>query len=67
MAKDYRKLENSAYNIADSFRSGLYEEIEDRSWDKKWKFMIEKLKEFAPGFTDAEYGKALNRGMEDTR
>jgi hypothetical protein len=60
-------LESKAYFVADEYRSGRLANLDRGDWDKTWRNLIAELRPRCPGFSDAEYSKALNDGFTSSR
>jgi hypothetical protein len=65
--KTEKDLLRSAYDVADRYRDGFWPEWGDKGWKDAWKFLIDELRRRCPGFTDQQYGQALNQGFSDSR
>jgi hypothetical protein len=61
------ELSDAAYSVADQYRSGRWPELEHLEWDYIWAFLLEELKKRCPGYSDKEYGMALDRGFVESR
>ena len=60
-------LESCAYALADRYRSGSLPDIVDSTLTLAWKPLIRELRSACPGFTDLEYGIALNKVLAHHR
>jgi len=67
MADRKRVLNDVGYDIADAYRAGLLTHLIGDRWKDTWEALIEVFKDRCPGFSDTEYGEALNRGFKDSR
>jgi hypothetical protein len=56
-------LKAAAYDIADRYRIQHAMERSEGDWNAKWLEMIAVLRQRCPGFTDKEYGRALEEGF----
>ena len=62
-----RTLFDVAYDVADAYRAGLLSHLKGGDWPETWLALLAELKQRCPGFTDAEYQQALDRGFLDSR
>jgi hypothetical protein len=62
-----RILFDMAYDIADAYRAGLLSHLRESNWPETWKALLTELKQRCPGFSDAQYRQALDRGFLDSR
>jgi hypothetical protein len=60
-------LNDIAYDVANQHRNGRWPELNDRDGKSVWAFLLGELKQRCPGFTDADYGRALGKGFFDSR
>lgn len=60
-------LNSAAYQLADQYRDGRWPVLKGREWRAVWTFLIKELKQRCPGFTDADYDRALDKGFADSR
>ena len=65
--KTEQDLLQCAHEVADQYRDGLWPEWRNKQWQEIWKLLINVLRHRCPGFTDTQYGEALNRGFLDSR
>ena len=65
--KTEQDLLQCAYEVADQYKDGLWPEWRNKQWQETRKLLINVLRHRCPGFTDTQYGEALNRGFLDER
>ncbi len=56
-------LEACAYDIADKYEAGSPPEIKQIGWTAAWKCLMKDLRNCCPGFSEIEYGIALNKSF----
>lgn len=61
------ELSDAAYSVADRYRSGQWPNLRNKEWGLVWAFLLEELEKRCPGYSDKEYGVALDRGFVESR
>ena len=61
------ELDSTAYDLADRYRDGRYPELKGREWKAVWTFLLGELRKRCPGFSEADYTGALEKGFADSR
>jgi hypothetical protein len=56
-------LEKSACDIVHQYRSGLIPKLQTKGWPMVWKDLSKELRSRCPGFSELQYGIALNQGF----
>jgi len=56
-------LEKSACDIVDQYRAGLLPQLQTQGWPMVWKDLFKVLRSRCPGFSELQYGIALNQGF----
>lgn len=60
-------LLRSAEAVAESFRSGTYVDLSERSFEETRAFLVERIREREPGHSLQDYRDALAAGLHATR
>jgi hypothetical protein len=56
-------LEKSACDIVEQYRAGLLPQLQTKGWTMVWKDLSRELRSRCPGFSELQYGIALNQGF----
>ena len=67
MRPDQDELESRAYDVADEYRDGRFAHLAGTDWRDTWRALVRELAARCPGFSEAEYDKALGTGFQDSR
>jgi hypothetical protein len=62
-----RDLSESAYAVADRYRSGGFPELEGKPWGDVWAALVRELRNMHPARSEAECSEALNAGFTASR
>ena len=65
--KDPREqdLERCAYELAEKYQAGQLPELKQTGLTAAWRYLIKDLRTCCPGFSEIEYGIALNQAFID--
>ena len=58
-----RNLDTCAFGIAQQYRNGTLTAVTDGAWRMTWNHMLKDLRTCCPGFSEIEYGIALNQAF----
>jgi hypothetical protein len=58
-------LETYAHHIIEAYQAGALPESQDKTLKMAWRPLIRSLRSRYPGFSELEYGIALNLGFND--
>jgi hypothetical protein len=64
---DKQDLEICAHDIAEKYQNGSMPDLKQTGWTAAWKYLIKELRSCCPGFSDIEYGIALNQAFVDSK
>ena len=67
MPRSLADLESRAYDVADAYRGGRLGHLARKDWADTWGNLVGELRSRCPGFSEAEYGNALEGGFRDSR
>lgn len=56
-------LEKCAFGVAEKYRTGELQELQELGWPVAWRYLLKDLRNDCPGFTEIEYGIALNQAF----
>ncbi len=59
------ELEKCATGVAEKYRTGELSELKTIGWPVAWRYLLKDLRHCCPGFTEIEYGIALNQAFTD--
>jgi hypothetical protein len=60
-------LEKCAYGMTEKYQSGGLPELKQIGWPVAWKYLLKDLRICCPGFSEIEYGIALNKAFIDSK
>jgi hypothetical protein len=63
---EHADLADAAYLVADEYRDGKLPRV-STSWEATWASLCKELQRRCPGFTPAEYDRALVNGFHASR
>ncbi|BBO81851.1 hypothetical protein DSCO28_24170 [Desulfosarcina ovata subsp. sediminis] len=61
--KAKQDLENHALLIAEGYQNGTLVELQKVGWQMTWNYLLKALRTCCPGFSEIEYGIALNQAF----
>ena len=62
-AKTKQDLENCAFGIAERYQQGAFVELKGVGWQMTWIYLLKDLRACCSGFSEVEYGIALNQAF----
>lgn len=56
-------LKRCACDLVEAFKSGRLPELQQTGWTATWKYLMKDLRTACPGYSEVEYGIALNHAL----